>query len=127
MFYKKNNNGEIIAVSNKKFDEDFEETEKNIVEGFDHKLYFEEDTFSASYISRQQEYLRKVEINKSIKQLENWFENYFDKQLKQSLWQEDFKPSYDSILERQYENLNELKEQAQEIRETIKELRLELA
>lgn len=58
-----------------------------------------------------------------IEELTNWFNNYFDKQLKQSLWQDDFKPSYDTFFKREYKDINDLKTQAQVVRNQIKELR----
>ena len=43
MFIKLNEQNEIIASANFKVDDSFIETNKNIVRGFDGKLYFEED------------------------------------------------------------------------------------
>lgn len=61
-----------------------------------------------------------------IKLLEYWFEQYFDRQLKQSLWQQDFKPSYDNILKQSYANIESLKEKAESVRQELKSLREEV-
>lgn len=58
-----------------------------------------------------------------LKELENWFDNYFDKQLNQSIWQEDFEVSYDEYFKKTYATLDELKAQATIVRNQIRELR----
>lgn len=70
----------------------------------------------------------KDEIQRGIKLrelecLENWFDNYFDKQLNQSIWQDDFEVSYDSYFKISYSNIDELKQQATKVRNQIRELR----
>lgn len=57
-----------------------------------------------------------------ISELKSWFENYFDKQLNQSLWQSDFVPSHDNYFHKDYNNLEELKTQAEFVRQEIKRL-----
>lgn len=66
-----------------------------------------------------QEELDKQKLN----ELENWFNNYFDKQLNQSLWQDDFIVSHDDYFNKDYNNIEELKEQAKIVRDEIRELR----
>lgn len=71
------------------------------------------------------EELAQIKIN----ELTSWFDNYFDKQFKQSQWQKNFKVSEDPYFKdengnaKTYADIEELKEQAGIVRETIKELR----
>ena len=58
-----------------------------------------------------------------IRELTNWFDNYFDKQLNQSLWQDDFTVSHDNYFNKDYANIDELKAQAKVGRNEIRELR----
>lgn len=70
-----------------------------------------------------------VDNNKILSELTNWFDNYFDKQLKQSQWQKNFKVSSDPYFKdekgqpRTYADIEELKAQAEIVREIIKSLR----
>lgn len=57
-----------------------------------------------------------------IEELENWFK-WFDTQVIQSSWQIDYKPSYDSIMDKTYLDFDEIKIQANVNRQRIKELR----
>lgn len=57
--------------------------------------------------------------------LENWFNNYFDKQLTQSQWQDDFTISHDDYFDKDYANIDELKVQAKVVRNEIRRLREE--
>lgn len=68
----------------------------------------------------------KNKMKDKLIDLENWFDNYFDKQLTQSMWQEDFTVSHDSYFDKDYANLDELKAQAKIVRDEIRELRKEL-
>lgn len=74
----------------------------------------------------------KFENNNKLFELTNWFDNYFDKQLKQSLWQDNFKVSKDPYFKdengnaRTYADIEELKAQAEIVRETINSLRDEV-
>ena len=52
-----------------------------------------------------------------------WFDNYFDKQLTQSQWQDDFTVSHDNYFDKDYANIDELKTQAKIVRDEIRELR----
>ena len=61
-----------------------------------------------------------------LNELDDWFNNYFDKQIKQSLWQEDFIISHDDYFDKDYANLDELKVQANKVRTQIKLLRQEV-
>ena len=56
-------------------------------------------------------------------ELTNWFDNYFDKQLTQSQWQDDFTVSHDNYFNKDYANIDELKAQAKIVRDEIRELR----
>ena len=56
-------------------------------------------------------------------ELTNWFDNYFDKQLTQSQWQDDFTVSHDDYFNKDYANIDELKAQAKIVRNEIRELR----
>ena len=61
--------------------------------------------------------------------LNEWFTNYFEKQLIQSIWQENFTISNDPYLKKEnrepltYETINDLKAKGEEVREEIKRLR----
>ena len=63
--------------------------------------------------------LSEIRLNELI----NWFDNYFDKQLNQSLWQDDFTVSHDDYFNKDYESIDELKAQAKIVRDKIRELR----
>lgn len=84
---------------------------------FDEDLKFNVDKYNARK-QRKEDYLK-------LKELENWFDNYFDKQLNQSIWQEDFEVSYDEYFKKNYTTLDELKAQATIVRNQIRELRKE--
>lgn len=82
---------------------------------------FNEDyTFDIEkYNKRKQGY----ENQKILRELTNWFNSYFDKQLNQSLWQDDFSVSHDDYFDKDYANIDELKAQAKIVRDEIRELR----
>lgn len=82
---------------------------------FDEDLKFNVDKYNARK-QRKEDYLK-------LKELENWFDNYFDKQLNQSIWQDDFEVSYDEYFKKNYTTLDELKAQATIVRNQIRELR----
>lgn len=69
--------------------------------------------------------LSEIRLNELI----NWFDNYFDKQLTQSQWQKNFKVSEDPYFKdekgqpRNYADIEELKAQAEIVRNEIRELR----
>ena len=67
--------------------------------------------------------LRELTNEEKIEQLTNWFDNYFDKQLTQSQWQDDFTVSHDDYFNKDYSNIDELKAQAKIVRNEIRELR----
>ena len=67
--------------------------------------------------------LRELTNEEKIEQLTNWFDNYFDKQLTQSQWQDDFTVSHDDYFNKDYANIDELKAQAKVVRDKIRELR----
>lgn len=66
---------------------------------------------------------------KTILNLTNWFDNFFDRQLTQSQWQDDFSVSKDPYFKdansqpKTYANIDELKAQAKLVRNTIRKLR----
>lgn len=70
----------------------------------------------------------EIKQNK-LAELTNWFDNYFDRQLNQSLWQKNFKVSEDPYFKdekgqpRNYADIEELKSQAEIVRNEIRELR----
>lgn len=66
---------------------------------------------------------KKFDDNQKLFELTNWFDNYFDKQLIQSQWQDDFTVSHDDYFNKDYANIDELKAQAKIVREEIKQLR----
>lgn len=61
-----------------------------------------------------------------IQALENWFSEYFDYQLRQSMWQSNFVVSYDDYFKKTYIDIDELKQQAEVVRAEIKALRAEV-
>ncbi len=63
---------------------------------------------------------------KELDSLTTWFKEYFDIQLIQASWQEDFKPSYDQLFKKEYLTFKELKKEANIVRNRIKELKEEL-
>lgn len=64
-----------------------------------------------------------VDYSKKLNELKNWFDNYFDKQLNQSLWQDDFTVSHDDYFNKDYASIDDLKAQAKIVRDEIKKLR----
>lgn len=70
--------------------------------------------------------LRHIEL------LQKWFDNYFQPQLIQSMWQTDFKISQDKYFKDEngncleYNSIEQLKEQGEKVREQIKNLRIEI-
>ena len=66
---------------------------------------------------------------KELFELKTWFDNYFDKQLMQSTWQTNFKVSNDIYFKNEkgeaknYLNIEELKQQAEYVRNRIKQLK----
>ena len=72
------------------------------------------------YIPYTAEELRSIKLT----DLENWFNNYFDKQLTQSQWQDDFTVSHDNYFDKDYANIDELKAQAKIVRNEIRKLRV---
>lgn len=77
-----------------------------------------------------QEEIKEMELNQTkfnnrylLEKLVSWFDDYFDRQLNQSLWQDDFKVSHDYYFNKDYANIDELKAQAKIVRNEIRELR----
>lgn len=73
-----------------------------------------------------------LEQEKRITELTNWFDNYFDKQLKQSQWQKNFKVSEDPYFKdengnlKTYADIEELKEKAELVAGEIRVLKEKL-
>lgn len=93
---------------------------------FENSDFNDDLTFSIEkYNARKQKERDVVRLEELI----NWFDNYFDKQLTQSQWQDDFKVSKDPYFKdvngqpKTYANIDELKAQAKLVREEIKKLR----
>lgn len=55
-----------------------------------------------------------------IVEYKTWFKDYFEYQLTQSLWQSDFIPSHDEYFDKDYADIDELKQQAEFVRREIK-------
>lgn len=98
--------------------------EEDIVYGYDNKRYLK------GAEPQKPPELIQTELNiQQLAELENWFNNYFEKQLIQSTWQNDFKISPDPYFTDDmgnslvYTNIEELKEKGEEVRKKIKELR----
>ena len=72
----KTENGNIIAVSNKKFDDGYKETDKQVVQGFDHKYYFVEDTKTEEYLRRKKDYEKAMQTRHRITELKTLLANY---------------------------------------------------
>ncbi len=95
MFYKVNENNEIIETCIENYDGKFLETDKKIVFGYDNKLYFEEDMLKDEYIARKQEYEKQMHMLKLRQQRE---QECFSVINRGSLW-------YDTLTEEQKEEL----------------------
>ena len=77
-----------------------------------------------------QEEIKEMELNQTkfnnrylLEKLVSWFEDFFDKQLTQSQWQDDFTVSHDDYFNKDYASIDELKAQAKIVRNEIRELR----
>lgn len=66
---------------------------------------------------------KEIKANELLK-LENWFNSYFERQLIQSFWQNDFVISHDDVFGVNYSTIDELKAKGEEVRAQIKNLRL---
>jgi hypothetical protein len=77
-------------------------------------------------------YTKEQLAQNKVNELTSWFDNYFDKQFKQSQWQNNFKVSKDPYFKdengqpRNYADIEELKAQAEIVRKTINSLRNEV-
>lgn len=58
--------------------------------------------------------------------LTDWFSEYFAMQLEQHSWQEDYIPSHDDYFDCEYSNWDEVCKKANEVREKIKSIKIEL-
>lgn len=66
---------------------------------------------------------KEIKADELLK-LENWFNSYFERQLIQSFWQNDFVISHDDVFGVDYSTIDELKAKGEEVRTQIKNLRL---
>ena len=88
--------------------------------------------FECVEVSKQEydKYFEFLELKKEkerlIDNLVGWFDGYFDKQIIQSQWQNDFSVSHDDYFNKDYSNIDDLIKQAQFVREEIKRLRAEV-
>lgn len=76
MFYKLNSKGKIASCSPSKYSEDCLYTEKNIIQGFDGKLYFEEETQKEEYLREKNNYEKAMQIRHRITELKKLLSNY---------------------------------------------------
>ena len=65
----------------------------------------------------------KFSMQNELSELENWFNNFFENQLIQSIWQTNFKVSHDNYFNKDYSSIEELKAQGEIVRARIKEIR----
>lgn len=63
-----------------------------------------------------------MEEKYKMSELIAWFK-WFDNQILQSLWQDDFEVSHDNYFNKDYVNIDELKAQAKIVRDEIRKLR----
>ena len=69
MFYRLDENNNIIDNANFKYAEDCLETNKNIIRGFDGRLIFEEETQTENYLITKQKIETKQDNQKQISKL----------------------------------------------------------
>lgn len=108
-----------------------EVTSPNIIESLLNAGFIEMTPAETKSYLKEQEAKQQVIVamhgtQTLLNELDSWFNNYFDKQIKQSLWQEDFTISHDDYFDKDYANLDELKVQANKVRTQIKLLRQEV-
>lgn len=75
------------------------------------------------YIPYTEEELERLNNQKLVNEYEQWFNDYFDKQLNQHLWQIDYVPSFDNYFNCEYVSWEDVCEKANFIRAEIKRLR----
>lgn len=78
------------------------------------------------YIPYTIEQLQQKSNQKELNELTEWFNTYFDMQVKQHSWQNDYSPSFDSYFNLTYNTWEDLCAKAQTVRERINYLRQEL-
>lgn len=71
MFYRVDDNKNIIDSANFKYAEDCLETDRNIIRGFDGKLIFEEETQTQEYLIAKQKFETKQDNQERIEELTN--------------------------------------------------------
>lgn len=103
-----------IEVSNDKFDE------LMVAQNKGKKLEVVDGNIVAVNYEPTQKEIKADELFK----LENWFNSYFERQLIQSFWQNDFVISHDDVFDVDYSTVDELKAKGEEVRAQIKNLRL---
>ncbi len=115
MFYTLRDDKSIIRADEKPFDNSIE-LDCSPKRDYDNKLkpaiYCDDNKISLLNGYKQE-----------LSKLENWFSSYFDKQMVQSMWQPDYKPSKDIVFNILYGSIDEIIAKAESVRSRIKELR----
>ena len=90
---------------------------------------FDFDYLNGQFSFNENKYNKRKDIEnkqKKLYELENWFDSYFEKQLIQSMWQQNFIVSRDNYFDKSYTTIDELKTQGEIVRAEIKQLRSRL-
>lgn len=74
MYYRIDQNNNIIDCSNIKYADECLFTEKKIVKGFNGKLYFEEYIKTDEYLREYQNHIKNQNIINEINNIKNWFD-----------------------------------------------------
>ena len=102
---------------------------KEVIQSLDGSVQEIEREETEEEINTRLKSKKNIEDRRSFRQLSDWFETYFDKQMSQSLWQSDFKVSKDPYFKDEqgnaltYANIDELKAKAEWVRSEIKRLK----
>lgn len=95
-------NGKIISISNVKMDNDYQETDKEVLKGFDNAFYFLEETKTPEYLAKKKEYedkqylnelraRRKTECFEIVNRGKVWYDNLTEEQHQElDKWYEDW-------------------------------------
>ena len=104
------------------------ETDKNIVEGFDHRFYFEDYTNTEEYTARRMKHSQKTAAVKHVETLRSWFDTdytHYEQKYRRliSLGRscDDGSDPANKLTEL-YEEAEEKRKSIQELEELIKEL-----
>lgn len=126
VFYRIDKENNIIDSADFKYADDCLETNKNIIRGFNGQLVFEEETLTNEYKLEEEKIKIKLENERIISELDNWFENDYKKyeqmfNRRKTLGIED--TIVDEFRNKTYHNLIELYEEAEVVAKEIRELR----